>query len=238
MIDLIVSESCLAASKIVQGDYMIFNNFYEERILPHLINKVCSAGQIMKLRSQVVPQARGTVLEVGMGSAINLEFYDAEKVDMVYGLEPSAGMRRKAQENLSKSSIRVEWLDLPSEQIPLTDASVDTVLLTFTLCTIPDWRQALLQMKRVLRSDGKLLFLEHGEAPDQNVCKWQHRITPTWKKFAGGCHLNRPIATLLQQSGFRIELLENLYVPKTPRIAGYVYKGVAVRETAITASGN
>ena len=131
-------------------------SLYEEKILPHIIDRACSMGQVMKLRSQVVPKARGIVLEVGMGSGINLEFYDAAKVDLVYGLEPSLGMRKKAQPNLARSNVKVEWLDLPGEQIPLEDNSVDTVLLTFTLCTIPDWQAALEQMKRVLRPDGEL----------------------------------------------------------------------------------
>ncbi len=204
-------------------------SYYEDRILPHIIDKACSMGQIMKLRSQIVPLARGTVLEVGMGSAINLQYYNSRKVDLVYGLEPSEGMRRKAQTNLSRSPVKVEWLDLPGEKIPLTDNSVDTILLTFTLCTIPDWETALQQMKRVLKPGGELLFLEHGESPDEGTRKWQHRITPGWKKLAGGCHLNRHIADLLAHAGFRILELENLYVPKAPRIAGYIYKGRAVK---------
>ncbi|MGB1951990.1 MAG: class I SAM-dependent methyltransferase [Marinobacter sp.] len=204
-------------------------SFYEDRILPHIIDRACSMGQVMKLRSQVVPEARGTVLEVGMGSAINLEFYNPESVDLVYGLEPSDGMRRKAQANLRRSPVKVEWLDLPGEKIPLGDETVDTVLLTFTLCTIPDWRAALHQMKRVLKPGGVLLFLEHGESHDHGVRKWQHRITPGWKKLAGGCHLNRHIADLIREAGFDIVELENLYVPQTPKIAGYVYKGRAVK---------
>lgn len=203
--------------------------FYDERILPHIIDCTCSVGQVMKLRSQVVPRASGTVLEVGMGSGINLEFYNPETVNLVYGLEPSEGMRRKALPNLSRSPVTVEWLDLPGEKIPLEDESVDTVLLTFTLCTIPDWQVALQQMKRVLRPGGELLFLEHGQAPDAAVRKWQHRITPTWKKIAGGCHLNRPIAELIRETGFEITELENLYMPKAPRFAGYIYKGRAQR---------
>ncbi|HCW90361.1 MAG TPA: SAM-dependent methyltransferase [Marinobacter sp.] len=202
-------------------------SLYEERILPHIIDRACSMGQVMNLRSQVIPKARGTVLEVGMGSGLNLEFYDADKVDLVYGLEPSPGMRKKARPNLAKSKVKVEWLDLPGEQIPLADNSVDTVLLTFTLCTIPDWQAALEQMKRVLRPDGELLFLEHGQSPHQSTRTWQNRITPAWKKVAGGCHLNRPITELIQQTGFRIMELENLYVPKAPKIAGYIYKGRA-----------
>lgn len=207
-------------------------SFYEDRILPHIIDKACSMGQVMKLRSQVVPKARGAVLEVGMGSAINLEFYDPEKVDLVYGLEPSEGMRRKAQPNLRRSGVKVEWLDLPGEEIPLDDNSVDTVLLTFTLCTIPDWQAALQQMKRVLKPGGEMLFLEHGESEHSGVKKWQHRITPTWKKVAGGCHLNRPIADLIREAGFDILELENLYIPGAPKIAGYIYKGRAVKPTA------
>ncbi|MEQ9547710.1 MAG: class I SAM-dependent methyltransferase [Marinobacter sp.] len=204
-------------------------SFYENRILPHIIDRACSMGQVMKLRSQVVPRAKGRVLEVGMGSAINLEFYNPDNVSLVYGLEPSEGMRRKALPNLARSPVQVEWLDLPGERIPLDDHSVDTVLLTFTLCTIPDWQAALQQMWRVLKPGGELLFLEHGESPHDSTRKWQHRITPGWKKLAGGCHLNRHIADLIRHAGFEILELENLYIPKAPRIAGYIYKGRAVK---------
>jgi len=202
-------------------------SYYEERILPHIIDRACSMGQVMKLRSQLVPRAKGRVLEVGMGSGINLEFYNPETVSMVYGLEPSEGMRRKAIPNVKRSPIHVEWLGLPGEQIPLADNSVDTILLTFTLCTIPDWNTALLQMKRVLKPGGELLFLEHGEAPHETTRKWQHRITPGWKKISGGCHLNRHIADLIRHAGFELEELENLYIPNAPKIAGYIYMGMA-----------
>lgn len=202
-------------------------SLYEEKILPHIIDRACSMGQIMKLRSQVVPMAKGRVLEVGMGSAINMEFYDTDQVEMVYGLEPSDGMRRKAGDNLARTPVNVKWLDLPGEKIPLDNHCVDTVLLTFTLCTIPDWHTALQQMWRVLKPGGELLFLEHGESPDDGIRKWQNRITPGWKKLAGGCHLNRNIADLIQQAGFEILEIENLYVPKAPKIAGYIYKGRA-----------
>lgn len=202
-------------------------SFYEDRILPHIIDKACSVGQVMKLRSQVVPMARGTVLEIGMGSGINLRFYNPDKVDLVYGLEPSEGMRRKARNNLQASPVAVEWLGLPGEQIPLDDNSVDTVVLTFTLCTIPDYKSALAQMKRVLKPGGELLFLEHGESPDSDVRKWQHRITPGWKKLAGGCHLNRPITELIAEAEFDVEELNNFYMPKAPRFAAYIYKGRA-----------
>ena len=204
-------------------------SFYEDRILPHIIDKACSMGQVMKLRSQVVPLARGTVLEVGMGSAINLEFYDPGRVTKVYGLEPSEGMRRKARTNLARAAVEVEWLDLPGERIPLADNSVDTVLHTFTLCTIPDGPAALAQMKRVLRPGGELIFLEHGESEHPRVRRWQHRLTPVWKPLAGGCHLNRNIAELIRQAGFEIVELRNLYVSKAPKIAGYLYLGRATK---------
>lgn len=202
-------------------------SFYEERILPHIIDRACSLGQVMKLRSQIVPMATGRVLEVGMGSGINLEFYNPDTVTMVYGLEPSEGMRRKAQSNIERSAVPVEWLGLPGEAIPLADNSVNTVLLTFTLCTIPDWHAALLEMKRVLKPGGQLLFIEHGESPHAKTRKWQHRINPGWRKIAGGCQLNRPIAELIRQAGFEIVELENLYIPTAPKITGYIYKGIA-----------
>ena len=201
--------------------------FYDTYILPHVINKTCSVGQVMKLRQRVVPRATGVVLEVGMGSGINLPLYDRTQVTKVYGLEPSEGMRRKAQANLRSSPVEVEWLDLPGEAIPLPDNSIDTIVLTFTLCTIPDWEKALQQMFRVLRPEGKLLFCEHGQSPEPGVAKWQNRITPGWRKIAGGCHLNRPIADYLTQAGFTIKELENLYMPKAPKVAAYIYLGLA-----------
>lgn len=205
--------------------------FYDTYILPHIINKACSVGQVMKLRQRIVPRATGVVLEVGMGSGINLPLYDSRQVIKVYGLEPSEGMRLKAQSNLRRSPVEVEWLDLPGEAIPLPDHSIDTIVLTFTLCTIPDWEKALDQMFRVLRPDGKLLFCEHGQSPEPGVAKWQHRVTPGWKKIAGGCHLNRPITDYLTHAGFTIKELDNLYMPKAPRIASYIYLGLAEKLT-------
>lgn len=202
-------------------------SFYEQHILPHVIDFACGDKVIMQERAEVLGAAEGRVLEVGMGSGLNLRYYNPDKVDFVWGLEPSEGMRRKAQKNLSASPVAVEWLGLPGEEIPLDDNSADTVVLTFTLCTIPDWQQALNQMRRVLKPGGKLLFCEHGAAPDAGVLKWQNRINPLWKKLAGGCHLNRPIPKYLADGGFHIDQIEADYLPKTPRIAGFRYRGVA-----------
>ena len=204
-------------------------SFYEDRILPHIIRLGCGNAVISEQRSRVVPHARGRVLEVGMGPGLNIPFYDPEKVEMVWGLEPSEGMRRIAQKNLARAPFEVQWLGLPGEEIPLDDASVDTVLLTFTLCTIPDWRRALEQMRRVLRPDGQLLFCEHGRAPDAGVQRWQDRINPLWRRICGGCNINRPIDRYLCEAGFSIESLHTHYMPRTPRIAGFNYQGVATR---------
>ncbi|MDF1693726.1 MAG: class I SAM-dependent methyltransferase [Zhongshania sp.] len=203
--------------------------FYENKILPMVIDKACSMQPIMALREQVVPLATGVVLEVGMGSGINLALYNAENIDFIWGLEPSAGMRKKARANVDKAAVKVKWLDLTGEEISLEDNSVDTVLLTYTLCTIPDWRQALQQMRRVLKPGGRLLFCEHGAAPDHKVNNWQNRVTPVWKRLAGGCHLNRPIDKLIVSCGFKIEQLAQCYVADMPRIAGYMYYGSAVK---------
>lgn len=200
---------------------------YENKILPHLLDTLCSHGSVMEQRAKVVPQATGVVLEIGMGSGINLPLYNADRVDFVWGLEPSKGMRQKAQANLKKSPVRVEWLDLPSEEIPLDDQSVDTIVLTYTLCTIPDWQAALQQMHRVLKPDGRLLFCEHGHSSHARVAKWQHRITPMWKKMVGGCHLNRSIAKLIGSSGFEITALETCYMKTFPKVTGYMYIGEA-----------
>ena len=202
---------------------------YERYILPTFINLACGTSVIMAVRQHVVPQARGRVLEVGMGSGLNLPLYDPAKVEFVWGLEPAEGMRKLAEKRVAAAPFEVKWLDLPGEAIPLEDASVDTVLLTFTLCTIPDWKKALQQMHRVLKPDGRLLFCEHGLSPDSSVQQWQHRINAVWKTCAGGCNLNRPIAECIREAGFIIDDLHSEYMPSTPRIAGYVSWGVARR---------
>ena len=205
-------------------------SFYDNKILPHILDTLCSHGAVMSQRERVVPRARGVVLEVGMGSGINLPLYNPDIVDFVWGLEPAEGMRKKALPNLAKSPVEVKWLDLPGEKIPLDDESVDTVLLTYTLCTISDWQSALEQMHRVLKHEGKLLFCEHGHSCHEPVSKWQHRITPMWKKLAGGCHLNRSISEMISSSGFTITELDNCYMESFPKIAGYMYIGEAEKQ--------
>jgi ubiquinone/menaquinone biosynthesis C-methylase UbiE len=202
-------------------------SFYDDHILPHVINMACGTKPVLKQREKIVPQAEGRILEIGMGSGINIPYYNPEKVEKVWGLEPSEGMRRKAQTRVDAAPFDLEWLGLPGEEIPLDDNSADTIVLTYTLCTIPDWRAAVDQMRRVLKPGGKLLFSEHGKAPDEAVLKWQNRINPLWMKMAGGCHLNRDIPKLLREGGFDIKKLDSMYVPSTPKVAGFTYWGYA-----------
>jgi len=199
---------------------------YENYILPHLINLACGMDVIRKKRRELVPLAEGRVLEVGMGSGLNLPYYDTGKVEFVWGLEPSKGMRRKAQRNLDNSPVEVKWLDLPGEEIPLEDASADTVVLTFTLCSIDGWLEAVREMRRVLKPGGKMIFCEHGLAPDENIRKWQNRLNPVWKRLAGGCNLNRDVPGCLREGGFRISGMESDYL-ESPSFAGFVYWGRA-----------
>lgn len=204
-------------------------NFYDEKVLPGIIDLACGMKPAMALRQKLIPRATGRVLEVGMGSGHNLAYYNPERVEWVWGLEPSAGMRRRARKNLATSPVEVKLLDLPGEQIPLEDESVDTVVLTFTLCTIPDWQAALAQMHRVMKPGARLLFCEHGQAHNHGLQKWQDRVTPLWKKCMGGCHLNRPIRAYLEEGGFAINSLENFFIRGAPRFAGFMYFGDAVK---------
>jgi ubiquinone/menaquinone biosynthesis C-methylase UbiE len=199
---------------------------YERHVLPRVINVACSGSDADRQRRRVVPSATGRVLEVGMGPGLNLAHYDPSRVELVWGLEPNTAMRSLAGDRIAASGLDVRWLDLPGEEIPLDDDSVDTVVLTYTLCTIADWERALNQMRRVLRPGGELLFCEHGEAPDEAVRAWQRRIEPVWKRLAGGCHITRPIPDLIERGGFRVDELDEGYQPG-PRISGYQYWGRA-----------
>lgn len=181
----------------------------------------------MKQRAKLVPGASGVVLDVGTGAGPNLQFYDPAKVTRVIGAEPSAGMRRKAAKAIQAAPVAVELVDAGAEALPLADDSVDTAVLTFTLCSIPDPGPALAEIRRVLKPEGRLLFCEHGLAPDEGVAKWQKRLEPVWKRIAGGCHLARPMDRLIEGGGFAITRLEAGYIPGTPKFAGYDYLGEA-----------
>ena len=201
-------------------------NLYDQHVLPHLIDFACGMGAVMKTRAQIVPQAEGRVLEIGIGSGLNLSFYDPAKVSVIVGVDPSAAMQKLAQQRAAEISIPVEMIALELGQIQAADASFDSIVCTFTLCTIPDAMAALQEMRRVLKPGGKLLFSEHGLAPDLPVVRWQHRLTPLWKPFSGGCHLNRDIPALIRAGGFNIGQLDSSYL-KGPRPMTWVFRGWA-----------
>ena len=205
--------------------------FYDKHILPRFINCACGTSPIGKQRAKVVPAATGTVLEIGIGTGLNLPFYDAKKVHRIIGLDPSEESWKLAQNRVNETGLDVEFVGLPDGEIPLANASIDTIVITFSLCTIPDPVGALQGMQRVLHPDGQLLFCEHGLAPDLEVVKWQNRLDRHWGKMAGGCHLNRDIPTILEQGGFHIETLHSMYLPGTPRFAGFNFWGTATAGT-------
>ncbi len=186
---------------------------YHRFVLPRAVHWACGLNTHMRQRAKVVPLARGRVLEVGAGSGLNLAFYDPSKVTKVWALEPSVPLTRMARRAPRAAELDVEFIGLPGEEIPLADGSVDTVVVTYTLCTIPDVGAALRHMRRVLRPGGQLLFCEHGAAPDESVRRWQDRLNPVWRPLAGGCNLNRPVPALIEAAGFRITRLDTMYLP-------------------------
>ena len=202
-------------------------SLYNKYILPRILNCACSSKPMVYQRQKVVPLAEGDILEVGIGSGLNLPFYDKSKVNKIWGLDPSKELNRMASKVAAEENLEIDFLISGAEHIPLPDDHVDTILITYTMCTIPEVEQANEEMKRVLKPGGKMIFCEHGKAPDPNIHKWQNRINPLWKKIAGGCNLNRDIPALIETSGFKLENLETMYLPSTPKIAGYNYWGYA-----------
>jgi ubiquinone/menaquinone biosynthesis C-methylase UbiE len=201
-------------------------NFYAKYVLPRIIDLAMRNQETARLRATWIPQAQGEVLEVGIGSGLNLAFYSLQ-VERVYGVDPSAELRRMARERAAAGPIKVEFFPQSAEEpLPLANASIDTVVLTWTLCSIANAPKALQEMKRVLKASGRLIFLEHGRAPDPGVVVWQDRLTPVWKRIGGGCHLNRKIDQLITAAGFQITELRTCYLPG-PRPMTYTYQGIA-----------
>jgi ubiquinone/menaquinone biosynthesis C-methylase UbiE len=200
--------------------------FYAKHVLPRLIDLAMRSKDTMRLRAECVPQARGNVLEIGIGSGLNLPFYSLD-VQRVYGVDPSGELQRMANKRVSAVPFNVEFVPRSAEEpLPFADASIDTVVMTWTLCSIPSPALALLQMKRVLKASGRLIFIEHGRAADPRIAVWQDRITPIWKRIGGGCHLNRQIDELIGAAGFQISELKMFHLPG-PRPVTYTYQGLA-----------
>lgn len=201
---------------------------YERFLLPRLIDCACGISLIRQQRALLVPGAEGRVLEVGAGSGLNFPFYDQRRVKELIALEPSAELRRMASSAADDISLPIILVNAPAEAIPLESNSLDTVLMTYTLCSIPDPVRGLREMRRVLKPGGRLLFAEHGRAPDRSVRRWQERITPLWKRLAGGCHLNRDIAGLIAGAGFQLEAVDARYLSR-PKAFAFNYRGSALR---------
>jgi len=201
-------------------------SLWADRVLPHLVEKACRSSAILEERKRWVPRAHGDVLEVGVGSGLNLEFYDAAKVAKVTGIDPSAPLLERAASRASTVPVPVELLRGHAERLPFPDRSFDSAVITYSLCSVDDPARVLAELRRVLRPDGELVFVEHGLARDAPVRRWQRWLTPVWRRVAGGCHLDRDIAAILRDSGYRSDDLRADYA-EGARWLSYTFEGTA-----------
>ena len=199
-------------------------------IQPRLISFACATKPFMIQRIKIVPLAKGTVLEIGIGSGLNIPLYDENNVKKVVGVDPSEDMQALAKDRINESPIDIQLVVADAEKIPLDDQSIYTIVCTYTLCTVSNPEGVLKEMKRILKPGGKFLFSEHGHAPDESVNKFQLRLEPFWKFLAGGCHLTRSIPELLRANGMKLDKMESMYLPSTPRFVGFNYWGSAVHD--------
>jgi ubiquinone/menaquinone biosynthesis C-methylase UbiE len=205
--------------------------FYKDYIYPYLVDTLGDPPPIRKIRQQIIPQAQGKVLEIGVGSGANFIHYDSTKVSKLYALEPNPGMIRLAERQQRKTKLDIEFIDLPGERIPLEDDSVDTVVSTFTLCTIPGIVDAIRGIARVLKPNGKLIFFELGLSPDPEVQRWQKRLEPAHHWLFQGLYLTRDIPSLIEQGSFQIKQMETGYLTQFPKSSSYCWWGTAILES-------
>ena len=203
-------------------------NLYDKYILPHLLNCSCNTKPFTVQRKKVIPLATGKVLEVGIGSGLNLPFYQKDSIKEIWGLDPSKELLLMAKKKAKAENMDVQFLNATAESIQLDDNYFDTVVVTYTMCTISNLNQALSEIKRVMKTDGRLIFCEHGASPEQGVFVWQNRLNKVWSRISGGCNINKDIPSIIESSGLIVSQLETMYLPKTPRILGYNYWGFAV----------
>ena len=201
-------------------------SFYEKYFLPRLLDCCCGMEGFQKKRAQIIPRVSGKVLEIGIGSGLNFDFYDFDRVTEVIGVDPALSSVAIAKSRASNFHSKISFIEATAESIDLESSTFDSVVIGYSLCTIPNPMQALSEAHRLLKSGGSLFFMEHGLAPEPNVQKWQHRITPFWRKFAGGCNLNRNIEEHILSCGFKFKDLTKKYI-RGPKIASYLYYGEA-----------
>ena len=202
-------------------------SLYDRFVLPRLLKCACSSPPMMKQRAKVVPLAEGRVLELGIGMGLNLGLYDPAKVESVTGVDPAPELRAVAMAAPRDPALKVQVDDGRAEALPFADASFDCVVCTFTLCSVRAPAAALAEARRVLKPGGRFLYCEHGLAPEPDVAKWQRRIEPLWKRIAGGCHLTRPVTTAITAAGFDVRRSDSMFLPGTPRFAGWSEWGEA-----------
>jgi ubiquinone/menaquinone biosynthesis C-methylase UbiE len=200
---------------------------YRRFVYPHLVSSLGNSEPVRDIRQRIIPSASGRVLEIGVGPGVNFTLYDPAKVSKLYALEPNSGMLRLAQRQRLRTKLDIEFLDLPGERIPLDEGSVDTVVSTFTLCTIPGVVEAIRGIARVLVPGGKFIFFEHGRSPDAHVRRWQGRLEPIFHTVFAGCHLTRDVPDLITQGGFQIEAMDRAYLAAFPKSATYCFWGTA-----------
>ncbi|WP_262032072.1 class I SAM-dependent methyltransferase [Microvirga sp. Mcv34] len=201
--------------------------FYARHIGPRFVSCLCAMDGIAAEREKIVPQAAGTVLEIGIGPGLNLSLYDPARVTRVIGVDPIAEFLDLGRERRRRSPVPLDIIQAPAEALPLADDVIDTAVITYTLCSVADPAQALREVRRVLKPKGRVLFLEHGLSSDINVATWQHRLNPIWRRLAVGCNLTRPVQKLLDEAGFTIRRIESHYLDGAPRPVGFLCQGVA-----------
>ncbi|MFZ9298407.1 MAG: class I SAM-dependent methyltransferase [Hylemonella sp.] len=202
------------------------SSWYDRHVFPRLMDFACGLPLVSRQRELVVPRASGRVLEIGIGTGLNLPFYDKSRVTQIVGLEPAQHLHRLAQERIAQSGMVVELVPISAQKIDLPDRSFDTVLTTYTLCSIPEPQAAMREIRRILKPDGQLLYCEHGQAPDASVRVWQDRLQPLWGPMAGGCHLGRDMEALIREAGFSLTEPHHDYLPG-PRFLSFHYWGQA-----------
>lgn len=203
-------------------------SLYETYFLPKLLDFCCGMEGFQNKRSQIVPMAHGRILEIGIGSGLNFDHYNFDRVEEIIGVDPAVSSVAMARSRSSKYNSKISFIESSAESIDLESSSFDCVVIGYSLCTIPDPLKALAEARRLMKPEGSLLFMEHGLAPEQNIQKWQHRLTPGWKKIGGGCNLNRDIEDLISTSGFQFKSLKKKYI-KGPKILSFQYYGEAIK---------